>query len=415
MERVCCAPGASGYRGEDDATRAKVPAATAPPHGRRSKPGREEDGVPRTVDDQLDLVGRLCLGPAQARRERLELLGALLATPADGWAADALRRASPLASDATEAALRGLKRAGALVWSNPDARYRIPPPARQAVVLVHLLNRAPVAEEDLIAGQEQLFALAEDGSALDPAPLASVISLLAQDVAALERAQQRPLPEQVAAAALLGRHVADARRVLDQLAAGGVEPGLVEQGVALVARLAGGVAALVERLARQSADMVPRAGASVSPSQLRERARSLPVAVLAALVGSPSAAPRAISLPREDDLAAALRVATGRRLAIALPPAAAPVSRAADEPPPDALDVLIGRIERGAPPRLAALVAGCEGWSEAVRAHHGMVRLHEQLVRAGRGGVEPTGEVVEHPAPGVASVSEAVAAGWQAA
>src|SRR5262245_32970172 len=103
----------------------------------------EGGGVQLSVDDQLDIVGRLCAGPAVARRERLELLGALLAAAADGFDPGELRRASPLPSEATEAALRGLKRAGALVWSQADARFRIPATARQAVVLVHLLNRKP--------------------------------------------------------------------------------------------------------------------------------------------------------------------------------------------------------------------------------------------------------------------------------
>lgn len=360
--------------------------------------------MPTISEDHVALLGRLCGGAHQARSERLGLLGALLASPAGIWGPEAIRALSPLDAAATEAALGSLKRAGVLVWDPREAGYRVPGPMRPAVTALYLLIQ-PTPAEELVRAQAMLFQISRDDPESEQRTLLGLCEILSEDVAHLDDLAGRPLEEQMASAGLLERHVGDAEGLLRAIAREDVAPDMVGRALDLVGELSRGVAALLVRLAHHSSDQIPRGMSRRAPAELRAEAQQKDLAALAdAVAASAGAAPRMRALPAEEDLARALR-AVRDEITLATLPAPGELTRhAAEEPEPDALEQLLGATG-GAPTTLAQALRAVASWDGAITLHHGAVRLHETLISRAHPGLQPEGELVTDPCPGVAHVS----------
>lgn len=295
-------------------------------------------------------------------------------------------------------ALVELRRAGAIVWDGRS--YRLLTAMRQTITAVLLLRDMAPADESAIDAQARLFGVDDD----DTVAMSGLVGILAADCDALADARQLPAPAAAELAGQIKSHIADAERVLEGLRRQRQDSETVQQAVELVARLAGGITDLVERLALEARDLMPRQGERLPRAELRERVATLTVSQLAAGVRL-AAAPRAGSVPHGDDLCAAL-VDVGQALAVApLPTASRPnaiASASRDEDPLDLLEQQLG----SRPLNLTDLLVADADWSAALAACHTTARLHARRVSTGRSGVR-AGALIEAPIATIARVRQA--------
>lgn len=385
---------------------------------------------PDVTAELLRTLGRLLAG---ARRdgpgpaERLTLLRRLLAHGGGWWRAEDLE-SDRRALDALRAGLRDLRRVGVLIWDESAQAYRLAAQLRVPVALMLLATSPDALADEQLPQLEALLpfaglAVRGDSRQAGAWALADLLEHRARDLSHTLAAGEE-------AAGVLAEHDALRRSAAEmRRAAEGLEAlqdahpelelaPLVDMTVRQVSALGEQIARASLRLTRTSRDHLRHAGAQSSSRQLRAAVDDLDDAALAALV--PVSLPAgALALPGEAVLADAMP----RELLAGMPagprefPAAAQLTM--PEPPvqaaePDPFDVAKGRMEglqatapSAQPQRAAAdLFGGLELWQDAVRLQQGLVRLHDQLTRAGREGWRALPESVELAGPAVSRLRE---------
>lgn len=367
-----------------------------------------------TADTGCDLqvaqiLGRLLYSPRarpQETAQRLALVERMLRSGSGWWTAEELAE-TPDQIELMRVRLKELRKMGVISWDEQVGAYAFDPRLRVplALTLLSCADQGPDANQLQLLDSLIPFARLASRGDLRAAPAWAMVDLLQRDVRQMEQALAGG-PQalaQLAREKWLIRSAQDMEETVGRLRQLEEEQmpelaDLVQRAIELLSLAGEHLTRLSVRMSRTSRDQMRLRGSRFSAAQLREIADRLDCEQAAAAISdSAGLAVRITLLPSEEELAAlAPREQLSEQMEVKadrhLPDPAQMIQTSlplVEEPPaPDAKQVAqerIAEVSKAAPRQMARhLFAEVPEWGEAIRIHHGLIRLQSESARRGR-------------------------------